>query len=128
MLVQMLTPTAVADWLLVVAALPPALAVSLRLFGPRLIDYLTASNPHQSSWYRDEDKLELMMIAACWVFSVTVGSVVLLVDGVLIFKGFLSFGQGQVLASVILAAVDALVPVVLLALFAAVTRGVMKML
>jgi hypothetical protein len=119
----MITSETAATWMLVVPALPPALAVFLALFGPRILDHLTALKPD-----RTLEDLKFMLVAVCWSFSVAVGCVVLLIDGVLIIKGFVSFGQWRVLASGILAAVDVLLPIVVLALFAAAFRGLMKML
>ena len=94
-----------ANWLLVVPALPLALNACLIL-----LDIL----------------LELLAVA--FVFSVVVGCAVLLVDAVLIIKGSVSLRQWRVLASVILAAADVLLPLIFLAMVGIVIRGLLKML
>ena len=70
--------------------------------------------------------LELMVVA--FVFSVVVGCAVLLIDGVLIIKGSVSLRQWRVLASIVLAAVDVLLPPILVALIGRAIRDILKML
>ena len=94
-----------ANWLLVVPALPLALNACLIL-----LDIL----------------LELLAVA--FVFSVGVGCAVLLVDAVLIIKGSVSLRQWRVLASIILAAADVLLPLIFLAMLGTVIQGLLKML
>ena len=94
-----------ANWLLVVPALPLALNACLILFNLLL---------------------ELLVVA--FVFSVVVGCAVLLIDAVLIIKGSISLRQWRVLASIILAAADVLLPFIFLALMGVVIRGLLKML
>jgi hypothetical protein len=124
----MANPNTAANLMLVAAALPPALAVLLALFGPLILHRATASAPNEYLRYREESNRSFMMISLCWIFSVTVGCVALLVDGVLIFKGFASLSQWQVLASVILAAADVLLPVGFLVIFLLAMRGLLKWL
>ncbi|HEX7956683.1 MAG TPA: hypothetical protein VF508_07070 [Pyrinomonadaceae bacterium] len=124
----MLEPAAVADWILVVTALPPALAAFLVLFGRRIIHHVTASNSDRHLRDRVRSNLSFRAIASAWVFSVAVGCAALLIDWVLIHKGLASLGQWRVLASVILAAADAFLPVGVLVLFVLAMRGLFKML
>lgn len=52
----------------------------------------------------------------------------LLIDAALIIKGSVSLRQWRVLASIILAAADVLLPLVFLAIVGIVIRGLLKML
>ena len=124
----MVNRAAAANWMIVVPALPPVLAILLALFGPPVLHYVTASNPDPYLRARDQSNLTFVAVALTWVFSVAVGCVVLLIDGVLITKGSVSLRQWRVLASVILAVLDVLLPIGILALFIIVVRGLMKML
>lgn len=94
-----------ANWLLVAPALPLALNACLILF-----DIL----------------LELLAVA--FVFSVVVGCAALLIAAALIIKGSVSLRQWRVLASIILAAADVLLPLVFVAIVGIVIRGLLKML
>jgi hypothetical protein len=124
----MLEPAAVADWVLVATALPPALAAFLALFGRRIIHHVTASNSDRHLRDRERSNLSFRVVASAWVFSVAVGCAALLVDGVLIREGHASLGQWRVLASVILVAVDVLLPVGVLVIFGLAMRVLFKML
>lgn len=101
----MVKPPTAANWMLVVPALPLALIAFLILFD-----------------------LPLALIAAALAFSVAVGCAMLLIDGVLIIRGSVSLGQWRVLASIILAAVDVVLPPVFVAAVGHVIRGILKML
>ncbi len=72
--------------------------------------------------------IQLELLAVALVLSVVVGCAVLLIDAVLIIKGSVSLRRWRILASIILAAADVLLPLIFLAMVGIVTRGLLKML